>query len=98
MADAKDGLEFVEGGVGLLADLGGEFGGVKFAPVAPTGLGGERVGLYGGEVAVDGAFPQREALGGLGPRAAALNELHHPLPQIQRVGFHAPTLPDILTM
>jgi hypothetical protein len=78
VADVKDGLDFVEGGVGLLADMGGEFGRVKFAPATPSSLGGEGVSPGGGKVAVDGAFPHREALGGLGARAAALDEPHHP--------------------
>jgi hypothetical protein len=37
-------------------------------------------------------------LGGLSPRAAALHKLHHPFPQIQRVGSHAHSLPAILPM
>jgi hypothetical protein len=88
----------MQGGVGLLADMGGEFGGVELAPAAPTGLGGQRVRLGGGEVAVNRAEAQRETLGGLGTRAPVLDKLHHALTQIQRVGFHAHTLPAILPM
>lgn len=98
MADVEDRLDFVQGGVGLLADMGGELGGVELAPAAPTGLGGQRVGFGGGEVAVNRADAQGETPGGLGPRAPALDKPHHAFTQIQRVGFHAHTLPNILPM
>jgi hypothetical protein len=98
VADGEDGLEFVEGGVRVLADMGGELDGIELTPAAPSGLGGEGVGLGGGKVAIDGAFPQGEAPRGLGPRAAGVDELHDPFPQIQRVGFHAHSLPPILPM
>lgn len=98
VADVEDRLDFMQGGVGLLADLGGEFGRIQLAPSAPSGLGGQRVGLRGGQIAVNGAFPQRETLGGLGPRAALLDKFHHPFAQIQGVGFHAHSLPPILPM
>jgi len=77
VADVKDGLDFVEGGIGLLADMGGEFGRIKFAPATPSSLGDEGISPGGSKVAVDGAFPQRKALGGLGARAAPLNKPHH---------------------
>ncbi len=79
MADLKDGPDFMQGGVGLLFDVGGELGGIELAPATPGGLGGKGAGLGGGQIAVNGAFPQRETPGGLGPRAAALDEPHHPL-------------------
>ena len=65
MTDVEDRLDFLKGGVGMLANMGGEFDGVELAPAAPGGLGGEGVGLGGGEVAINGAFAQREPPGGL---------------------------------
>ena len=98
MADAKDPLQFLQRGVGMLADLGLKLGRVEFAPAAPTGLGGQGVRFGSGQVAIDGALAQPKKLGGLGPRAAPGHKLHHPLAQIQRVGFHAHSLPLILPM
>jgi len=98
VADLEDHFEFMEGGVRVLADVGGELDGIKLAPATPAGLGGEGVGLGGGEIAVAAAFAQREAAGGPRPRAAALDKLHHPLAQIHRIGFHALSLPLMLPM
>ena len=47
----------------MLADMGGELAGVKFAPAAPGGLGGEGVGFLGGKVAIDGTLPQPRTAG-----------------------------------
>jgi hypothetical protein len=98
MADAKDGLQFVQCGVRVVADVRLKLGRIKLAPVAPTGLGRQGVRLGGGQVAIDGALAQPKKTGGLGPGAARLDKFHHPLAQIQRVGFHAPSLPHILPM
>lgn len=38
---------------------------------------------------VNGAPPKRKAPGGLDFGPAVLDELHHPLLQIQRISFHA---------
>jgi len=91
-------LQFLERGVGMLADVGLKLGRIEFAPAAPTGLGGQGIRFGGGQVAIDGALAQPEKPGGLGPDAARLDKLHHPLAQIQRVGFHAHSLPLILPM
>ena len=96
MADAKDRLQFLQRRVGVVADMRLEFDRIELAPVAPTGFGGQGVRFGGGEVAIDGALAQPKNPGGLGPRAAGPDKLHHPLAQIQRVGFHAHTLPHIL--
>jgi len=88
MADAKDLLQFLERGVGLVVDVRLKFGRIKLAPVAPTGLGCQSVRFGCGKVTIDGAFTQPKQPGGLGSRATPGHELHHPLPQIQRVGFH----------
>ena len=98
VADAKDLLQFLERGVGLLADVRLKLGRIELAPVAPTGLGGQGVRFGCGQVAIDGAFAQPKQPGGLGPRAAPGHKLHHPLAQIQRVGFHARSLSLILPM
>jgi hypothetical protein len=98
VADAKDLLQFLERGVRLVADLGLELGRIEFAPVAPTGPGRQGVRFGCGKIAIDGAFTQPKQPGGLGPRAASGHKLHHPLAQIQRVGFHAHSLSLILPM
>ena len=79
MADAKDLLQFLERGVGLMADVRLELGRIELAPVAPTGLGGQGVLFGRGQVAIDGALAQPKNTGGLGPRAALGHKLHHPL-------------------
>ena len=98
MADLKDFLEFDQRGVGMFFDVGVELGRVKFTPGTPTGFGGQGAGLGGGEVAVNRARRHPEAPGRLGFGAASADKLHHPLPQIQRVGFHAHTLSTYLPM
>ena len=98
MADAKDPLQFLERGVRLVADVRLQLGRIELAPVAPMGLGRQRVRFGGGQVAIDGALAQPKEPGGLGPRAAPGHKLHHPLAQIQRVGFHAHSLSRILPM
>jgi hypothetical protein len=98
MADAKNSLQFLERGGGLVADVRLKFGRIELAPVTPTGLGGQRVRFGGGQIAINRAFAQPKKTGGLGPRAAPGHKLHHPLAQIHRVGFHALSLPHILPM
>ena len=89
MADAKDGLEFPEGGVGMLFDVRLKFLGVEFAPFSPTGFRGEGAGLDGGQIPVNGTPRQVETPGRLDFGAAVLDEFHHPFPQVQRISFHA---------
>ena len=98
MADAKDPLQFLERGVRLVPDMRLKFGWIELAPLAPTGLGGQRVRFGGGQIAINRAFAQPKEPSGLGPRAATSDILHHPLPQIQRIGFHAHSLSPILPM
>jgi len=78
MADAKDRLKFLEGGVGMLFDVNLEFLRVEFAPMTPTGFGGQRSGLRGGQITIDGAATEVKAPGGLDFGPALLDELHHP--------------------
>lgn len=66
MADAKNLLEFLEGGVGMLFDVRLEFLGVEFSPMTPAGFGGERPPLHSVQIAVNGAPTQFKAPGGLG--------------------------------
>jgi len=89
MADAKHLLEFLEGGVGMLLDVGAEFLRVELAPMTPAGFGGQRSLLGGGQIAVDGAATEVKAAGGLGFGTAGVDEFDHPFPQIQCIGFHA---------
>jgi hypothetical protein len=89
MADAKGALEFFEGRVGMLADAGVEFLGIEFSPVAPARFGGQPAGLGGGQIPVNGASAETEAPGGFNLGTALFDELDHPFPQIQRIGFHA---------
>ena len=98
VADAKGRFQFLERGVGLFSDVGLEFGWIEFAPGTPARFGGQGVGFGGGEVAVDRALGEAEAPRGLRLGAARFNKLHHPFPQIQRVGFHAHTLSVYLPM
>ena len=89
MADAKHLLEFLEGGIGMLFDLSLEFLRVEFAPMTPTGFGGQRSRLHGVQIPVNGAPTQFKAPGGFGFGAARFDEVHHPFPQVQRICFHA---------
>ena len=58
MADAKNPLQFLERGVGVVADVRRKLIRIELAPVAPTGLGGQVVRFGCGQVAIDGAFAQ----------------------------------------
>jgi hypothetical protein len=98
VADAKDFLQFLERSVGMIAQVRLELGRIELAPVAPTGLGRQGVCFGSGQVTIDGTLAQPKNPGGLGPRAARRNKLHHPLAQIQRVGFHAHSQSHILPM
>ena len=89
MADAKHLLEFLEGGIGMLFDLGLEFLRVEFAPVSPACFRGQRAGLGGRQIPINGTPGQVKPPGGLGFGAARLDEVHHPFPQVQRISFHA---------
>ena len=89
MADSKHPLKFLEGGVGMLVDVDLEFLRVEFAPVAPAFLGGQRSRLRGGQIAVNRPPPEIKAPGGLDFGPTLVDELHHPFPQIQCIGFHA---------
>jgi len=88
MADAEHGLEFLEGGVGMDFDVGLKFLGVKLAPFSPALFRGERAFLGGRQIAVNRASPQIKAPGGFGLGTARVEEFDHPLPQVQRIGFH----------
>jgi hypothetical protein len=87
VADAKDFLEFLEGGVGMFFDVNLEFLRVEFAPMTPTGFGGQHPRLHGVQIAVNGAPTEIKAPGGLGFGAARLDEFHHPFPQVQCISF-----------
>jgi hypothetical protein len=98
MADAKDLLPFLERGVRLVADVRLKSGRIELAPAAPTGLGRQGVCFGGGQIAINRPLAQPKKPGGPGPRAATGHKLHHPLAQIQRVGFPAQSLSLILPM
>jgi hypothetical protein len=89
MADAKHLLQFFEGGVGVFFDMGAEFLRVEFAPGAPAGFRRQRTLLGGFQIAINGTAGQFKTPGGLGFGTPALDEFHHPFPQVQRIGFHA---------
>ena len=80
MADAKDLLEFLEGGVGMFFDVRLEFLGVELAPMAPTLFRGQRAFLGGEQIPINGTPSQSEPPGGLGFGAARLDVFHHPFP------------------
>jgi hypothetical protein len=89
MADLESFLEFQEGGIGVFFDVNLEFLRVEFPPVPPTGFGRQRPRLHGSQIAINGTPTERKTPGGLDFGPAILDELHHPLPQIQRISFHA---------
>jgi hypothetical protein len=89
MADAEHLLDFLEGGVGVRFDMGTEFLRVELAPGSPTGFRRQRPLLGGHQIPVYGTPGQFKAAGGFDFGTAALNEFHHPFPQVQRIGFHA---------
>ena len=80
MADVKGGGEFLERGLGMLFDVGRKFLGIKRAPLAPAGFGGERARFGGGQIAINRAPPQVKAPGRLDLGTASLKKLHHPFP------------------
>ena len=89
MADLEDGLDFLERGVGMFFNVGRKFLGVELAPFPPACFRGERAVFGGGQIAINGTPRQSKPPDGLGFGAAALKEVHHPFPQVQRIGFHA---------
>jgi hypothetical protein len=89
MADAKHLLQLFERGVGMLFDVRRKFLGVELAPLPPTRFRRQRALLGGGQIPVNGTPRHRKPPGGFGLGATALNEFHHPFPQVQRIGFHA---------
>jgi len=89
MADAEHRLDFLEGGVGVFFDVGLELGGVELAPLPPARFRVQRTLLGGGQIPIDGTPGQIKTPGSFRLGSAALNEFHHPFPQVQRIGFHA---------
>ena len=89
MADAKHLLEFLEGGIGMLFDVNLELLRVEFAPVSPACFRGQRACFGGVQIPINGTPGQVKPPGSLGFRAARLDEVHHPFPQVQRISFHA---------
>ena len=65
MADAKDLLEFLEGGVGMFLDVRLEFLRVEFTPMPPACFGRQRSRLRRVQIAVNSAPTQFKAPGGL---------------------------------
>jgi len=66
MADVKHSLDFLEGGIGMPFDMGVKFFRVEFPPAPPTGFRGQRAGLSGGQIAVNGAPTQLKTAGSFG--------------------------------
>lgn len=98
MADVKDGGEFLKRGLGMLFDVGRKFLGIKRAPLAPAGFGGERARFGGGQITIDRAPPQIKAAGRLHLGTTRLKKFHDPLPQIQRISFHTQSLSPYVPM
>jgi hypothetical protein len=98
MADTKHLLEFLEGGIGMLFNMGAELFRVELAPGAPARFRRQRPFLGGRQIPVNRTAGQIKSPGGFNLGAAALNEFHHPFPQVQRLGFHAPSLPTYVPM
>ena len=97
-ADVKDGLEFFERGVGMLFNVRLKFLGIERAPFAPTCFGGERAVLGGGQIAVNRAPPQVKTPRRFNLGTARLKKFDDAFPQIQRTGFHAPSLSAYVPM
>jgi hypothetical protein len=89
MADAEDGLEFLEGGVGMFFDVNLEFLRIELAPVSPAFFGGKRSPPGGGQITGDGAATNVKATGGFDFGIALVDEFDHPFTQIKAIGFHA---------
>jgi prepilin-type processing-associated H-X9-DG protein len=92
MADAEHRLDFFEGGVRVFFDMGAEFLRVKFSPGSPARFRRQCALLSGDQIPVNRTPGQIKPPGRLGFGTPALNEFHHPFPQVQRIGFHAPYL------
>jgi len=80
MADTKSLLEFLERGVGMLSDVRLELLWIEVAPMSPARFGGQRTFLGGVQIPINGTPRQIKPPGGLGFRATAPNEVHHPFP------------------
>ena len=89
MADTEHLLDFFEGGIGVFFDVGAEFLRVEFPPGSPARFRRQRPLFGGHQIPINGTAGQIEAPGSLDFRTPALNEFHHPFPQVQRIGFHA---------
>ena len=89
MADAEHHLDFFKGGIGVLFDMGAEFLRVELAPGAPTRFRWQGAFLGSDQIPVNRTPGQSKIPGGFHFGTAALNEFDHPLPQVQRIGFHA---------
>jgi len=89
MADAEHRLDFLEGRVGVFLDVGLELCGVELAPFTPARFRGERALLGGRQIPVNRATSQIKPPGSLGLGATRVEEFDHPLPQVQRISFHA---------
>ena len=90
MADAEHRLDFLEGGGGVFFDVSLELCGVELAPFTPTLFRGERALLGGRQIPVNRAASQIKPAGRRGLGATRVEEFNHPLPQVQRIGFHGP--------
>jgi hypothetical protein len=73
----------------MLGNAGLEFFGVELAPMAPALFGRQRSGLRGIQIPINGTPRQIKTPGGLGFGTTALNEFHHPFPQVHCISFHA---------
>ena len=92
MADTKDLLDFLKGGIGMFFDMRPELLGVELAPMPPAFFWSQRAFFGGEEIPINGTPGQIKSPGGLSFGAPARNEFHHPFPQVQRISFHAPYL------
>ena len=98
MTDVQGRGQFLERGLGMSFDVGQKFLGLERAPFPPARFGGERAGLGGGQIAIHRAPRHPKAAGRLDLGTALLQKLHHPFPQIQRIGFHAQSLSPYVPM
>ena len=92
MADAEHLLQFFERGVGMLFDMAAELLRVELAPGAPACFRWQGAFFGGFQIPINRTPGQLKTPGGLGFGTTTGNEFHHPLPQVQRISFHADNL------
>jgi hypothetical protein len=77
----------------MFGHISPHLGGVKFPPIAPAFLGGQRPRFDQRQIIIDRLARHAEAFGRFDFAAARADKTHDPPPQIKTMGFHAFSLP-----